>query len=392
MAERYKRSLFCNTKEVYNASLRSLPYTEESQSDGLRKSLRHYASEYANILTTLQRIGGVGEGLWASVLLILFVISLPIDYKGNQLIATVVAVVAVSIGILISIYLTRIIHSTPIALISIFLLALITFGSLILFRDPHFHKPLSAILHESDGQILSLVTYGALFCAGALLAAGIVLTMYYVMLAFTVFRKMNRRPDVMMTSVLFGLLRDLEDCGTFIGNVPYKADICERLEVASVLLEHNIPNAINVFGLESRRKFSERCHSGAAELRDMQARFALLDESAIDDLKRDIVRYIRIVIQGKYGLLPTGVPIIHSVPRKLVFARIIRSTFIALIPACCLVAARYAGLRLSGQLADWAIVAALVWAATTLISFDPMYKTRLNDIRTIIAMIRGKNS
>jgi hypothetical protein len=80
-------------------------------------------------------------------------------------------------------------------------------------------------------------------------------------------------------------------------------------------------------------------------------------------------------------------------PRRLVFARIIKLVFIALIPIGCLVSAKYAGLGLSGQFADWAIAVALGWAAITLISaIDPMYRAKLNDIRNIVSIVRGKGS
>jgi hypothetical protein len=65
---------------------------------------------------------------------------------------------------------------------------------------------------------------------------------------------------------------------------------------------------------------------------------------------------------------------------------------VAIVPIGCLIGAKLAGLKLSGQLADWAIIVAVAWAAITLISIlDPAYKAKIDDIRNIVSIMRGSN-
>src|SRR5439155_11414481 len=178
-----------------------------------------------------------------------------------------------------------------------------------------------------------------------------------------------------------------------LADVTFKKHVCAGLEVASAFLEKSLPRAMGLINIDTREQFNERCRSGAIELRDMQVRLSLMDGKTVDTLKHDIVRYIGIVTQGKYGLLPTGAPAIRDESKKSVFVRIIKGVFIAFIPIGCLLGAKYAGLGLAGAVANWALIAGLGWAALTLIStLDPKYRTRLNDIRSIVSMIRGQGN
>jgi hypothetical protein len=238
----------------------------------------------------------------------------------------------------------------------------------------------------------------AVICASTVLGAAITVGICYVLFVSTVIRRIRRRPEVMFIGILLGLLEDLESSGSRLGDISFKGNICNRLEIVAVILSKAIPDAIDradpdVGNLEVSKSFAARFRGGAAELRDMQARLVLMDETGIDDLKRDIVRYIEIVTQGKYGLLPPCSPEIPSESRQSMIVRIVKSVLIALLPAACLVGARYIGLKLSGSLDDWVIVAVLIWAAITLISaFDASYKTKLNDIRNIMSIVRGRSN
>ena len=368
----YKKSLFHFAKVDYKDSLRALSYVEESDQDGLRRSLRHHAVSSAIIVTITQWMTRVGVLLWVPPVYIAIHISNELEYNENQWLAFLVTLVALVTAFGISVSLTRIIHWTPIALMAIFAIAFLVPGSILIVRHLSFGQSFSPIPHATDGQALNIVLDGALIYAGTTLAIGVSLIVAYVALALTVFRQMKRRPDVVMVDELLEALLDLETCGARLGDVDFRASVFGELEAAAYILERAIPHATESLGLEARRKFDERCRSGALELRTMQARFALMDENGVESVKRDIVRYIKIVTQGKYGLLPVSPPVTHKKSKRLTAARIIKTAFIALLPIACLVSARYAGLKLYGQFSNWAIIAALGWTAITVISIlDP---------------------
>lgn len=223
-------------------------------------------------------------------------------------------------------------------------------------------------------------------------SGGAVVMSALIVYGYTSFRIARWNPQAEMVYCLIHVLRQLEDSGVRLGDSTVKREICSYLQLASRFLDTGIPAAIRIPDLAARQRFEERCRSGALELRDMQARIALADDNTVNSLRGDISRYIEMVAPGKYGLLPTGTPAIAKEPRTPALVRMSKSVFIAFVPIGCLIGARYAGLRISGQLANWAIIVALAWAAITLIStFDPLYKTRLNDILNIVSIIRGSD-
>jgi hypothetical protein len=313
ITERRRRTTFRYAKILYK---RSVQYVDTSQSDDLRKALRHYAVNYAYMM------------------------------------------VLTSLILRISIY----------ALVP----AVLTAGVIVGLAVAH-------------GQAI-LVAYSI----G--ISALVIIVLIFIFTGSYNSRTIRRYPEAPMTYCLIRVLRHLEGGGVKRGDAPSKARICADLQLASRFLEVAIPIAVGLPDPAARQRFKDRCHSGAVELRDMQAQIALTDEGTVDNLSQVIVRYISMVTQGKYGLLPPEAPPEIKEAKTSTFARISRNVLVAIIPISCLIGARLADLKIAGQLADWAIIIAVAWAAITLIStLDPAYKAKIDDIRNIVSIMRGDN-
>ena len=90
--------------------------------------------------------------------------------------------------------------------------------------------------------------------------------------------------------------------------------------------------------------------------------------------------------------MPAEAPVEAGVSKRTALAEVGRNVVVAVIPVACLIGAKFAGVTLSGQLANWAIIVAVAWAAISLIAaFDPAYRAKINDIRSIASIIRGSD-
>jgi hypothetical protein len=111
----------------------------------------------------------------------------------------------------------------------------------------------------------------------------------------------------------------------------------------------------------------------------------------MSELRETVAGCITAILRGEYDLLPSS----DSAPaaKRSMMRHIstsIRAIAVGAIPIGCIVGVRYAGLPLSAEFFNWAIIVAVGWAAITLISIiDPLYKARLADIRDFIAVVRG---
>jgi len=123
----------------------------------------------------------------------------------------------------------------------------------------------------------------------------------------------------------------------------------------------------------------------------MQTQIALSTEQTRDDVKRKIAEFIEVIATGNYGLLPGSATEVSAEPKIKGFERWAKTTVVALLPLGCLLGARFAGLTLSGAFNNWAIAAALLWATITMVSvIDPLYKSRIGDMREILSLFGDK--
>src|ERR1039457_69851 len=239
------------------------------------------------------------------------------------------------------------------------------------------------------GATIALTLAGSvstMVCYSVGIGAAIIVGLVYMF----IMRTIMRYPEATMTYCLIRVLRQLEEGEVKPSDARVKAMMFRDLQLAAKYLETGIPIAMNIRDWEAAQRFKERCHSGAVELRDIEARIALADDGMIDSIRKLVVQYISIVTQGKYGLLPTAAPAVAEEPKTSAFVRISRNVLVAIIPLGCLIGARFAGLKISGQLADWTIIVAVAWAAITLIStLDPAYRTKIDDIHNIVSIMRG---
>src|SRR5207253_10313849 len=116
ISQHYSKSIFRNAKAIYKDSLRSLPYADEPLRKDLRDSLRHYAVHYASILTPLHRVTRLGGYLWVPAFGVALFISDNVEYNESRLVVAILPTIAFGISVGLSIFLTRTIRRTAVAL------------------------------------------------------------------------------------------------------------------------------------------------------------------------------------------------------------------------------------------------------------------------------------
>ena len=363
---------------------------DNTQTRYVQSGLRHYSLRFA---TTL-RAAAVATSACAAVVIPLFVaamsvITFTLERNENWLAGLLIGFAAVVIGVGIVIRLSNVILGSIIVLLVSALIAAALLCGAIYLHDPTFHDPWHAIPYATDDQNLNMVIDGMLICAASLVATGIGYAIFFLAASLTLFRTIEQQPEIIMVQILAMILHALKQSSKRLGDSPTKAGICSQLEVASMFLQDRIPESIDPPASIAREKLDERCYSGAWELRQMQASVALVDENVADILKQKIVGYIEVITHGKYGMLPTGAPSTAKEEKTHLAIRLTKSLPVAFIPAGCLIGARLSGLKVSGPPADWLAAVAISWAAITLISaLDPLYKSKLKEIRSIISAIR----
>jgi hypothetical protein len=203
----------------------------------------------------------------------------------------------------------------------------------------------------------------------------------------------RRHPDTLIIETLLEILQLLSGKNSAFRDLRTKEGICSILRFTANYIENGILRNISVPDPAIRKALQDKLSGSASYLREMQIKVILSKDGTEADLSNSISSYIKMVALGFYESLPVGnleASPRGKVQRLLGFVRIL---IVALIPFSCLVIARYAGLVLSSDFTGWAVVVSLAWAAITLVSaIDPLYKSRLQDVRDLMSAIRGKDA
>jgi hypothetical protein len=168
--------------------------------------------------------------------------------------------------------------------------------------------------------------------------------------------------------------------------------ICSILRFTANYVEYGILRSISVPDPTIHKALQDKLSGSAAYLREMQIQVILSKDGTEDELSNSISSYIKIVALGFYESLPVGN--LGASPRRKIQTLLgfIRISVVALIPFSCVVIARGVGLVISPDFTGWAVVVSLAWAAITLVSaIDPLYRSRLQDVRDLMSAIRGKD-
>ncbi len=252
--------------------------------------------------------------------------------------------------------------------------------------------PLISRLSPSD--VRDYLAIGFLSFAGTVVTIGLFFIVSAYLVVLTVLSPIRtRRSDIVIIGILIDLLHELELRPSHFSDMHVKRMICGKIESASSYLKNALPRAAGITDPTLDQALREQLGASARYLQEVQMRVILADEKTYDEVRAAITHYIYAIALGQYNLLPVGSSIEPKTSKFHRSVMLIRTFIVALIPLGCIVAVRYAGFSLSSQFTGWAVIVAVTWAAITLIStLDPLYKTRLTDVRDLISSIRGRDS
>lgn len=203
----------------------------------------------------------------------------------------------------------------------------------------------------------------------------------------------RRYPNLILLESLIRIVRAIDGRRVAL-DLSSRARISSYLEHAAQVMKRDVPKAMSLPDLQARVILQEKCDNAAANLRIMQVAIALTEENALEHLKRSITTFIGAIAVGNYSTQPNCSNLSDvqaTVPnegRVSHLVRIGKIVTVAVIPIAFLVIARFAGLQLSEAFNNWAVVISLLWAAITIISvLDPLYKSRIEEVKGIIPFI-----
>ena len=251
-----------------------------------------------------------------------------------------------------------------------------------------FERPWQ-ILPEHGGKLADIITGGSAICAtmiAVLCVCVVVASLAIIILTGPIAR---RRPDIEVTRLLISLVRRLHRSPRSFDTVRVKTIVCWNLEQTAIYLQSKLPAALALTDPFAKKGLQEKCDDGAAYLRQLQVRVALANDSTLSELRIAAATYVAILIESRYGLLPTEKSAVFRQTRAQRTNRLLKTLLVAVIPIGCLIGVRYAGVKLSGPLYDWVVIVALLWAAISFISLiDPTYKSRIDDMGNILSVFR----
>lgn len=201
----------------------------------------------------------------------------------------------------------------------------------------------------------------------------------------------RRHPEAAMVGMLMGALRGLSSDQVGISTVTAKKNICRSLQDAASWLQRELYESVATSDTSIDALLKERFDRSAAYFRTMQLRVIFADSKTERELRKAVAECISAVLQGEYDLLPESDPVLRA-KRTLIHSvfAFARAIIVGAIPIGCVAGCQYAGLKLSSGFSNWAIIFSICWAAITVISVsDPLYRTKLTEMREFIATVRG---
>jgi heme exporter protein D len=284
----------------------------------------------------------------------------------------------------------RLVHNGKVQLVGAAGTAIVLLTVAVLLIDPTFKKSWARVtdpyIQGTAGKTAYVLSIGA---AGLLAwAIYIGLLLYATGIAHRLV--WSRYPNLTLLGLLIEVFKALTQRRAIL-DFTLKARISNLLEGAARVMKDDIPRAVSLPDPQARSILQERCECAAASLRIMQVSVALAENDTLEELKQAIKLFISAIATGNYSNLPGTSPTPSREMRVNRFVQLGKTTIVALIPFACLVITHYAGLPLSSRFNNWAIVISLLWAALTFVSFlDPLYKSRIEEVQSIIPFI-GKS-
>jgi hypothetical protein len=383
-------SIFALTKMHYKyASIVIAQEKDEEEAKALRNILRHQLVMNAVLLTRVRKVRNLRV-----IALPLYYITCVSVYAGLGAASSVLGTGASFLAVLTTIaYFAAISRLTrkfanrnAVALFS----AIVTYGIFIAIvgSGNNWHEFPVAGSNGLRDFVADLFT--ALTISIAALRISEIICETFIALITTAI--MSRHSNIVVIDSLLEVLAILDSRARSFANLGTKELICGTLQFTANYVENGVIRSLSITDPAVRKALQIKFSSSAAYLRDMQIQVVLAKEGTKDDLTYSISNYVKMIALGFYQSLPVSTLETMLETRKRRLLGFSRTFIVALIPVSCLEIAQHVGLVLSPDFTSWAFVVTLAWAAITLVSaIDPLYKSRLQDVRDFMTAIRGKD-
>ncbi len=266
---------------------------------------------------------------------------------------------------------------------------LMTAAALSLEDSLNRHPWLAVISEASKDKNIRTFSY-SLYIASLGMVVLMIMTSILVLADTAIMgRHRKRYAHVVLLDLLVQARRALIEPDARMSDPSFKNYVSWMLERSAIKAEASLPRSIALRTPGLLGEIQENMRRVAAELRAMQLQLALSDYSTMDKIRDEVTEFIYALASGNYALLPAAAPgLVPAKKRKV--AAVARDLAIAVTPLAALAASRYLGLTVTPGIWNWAVVFSVAWASVTVIAvLDPLYKSKISDIRDIISMIRN---
>jgi hypothetical protein len=259
-------------------------------------------------------------------------------------------------------------------------------------KDSLLRNQWPAATEGTPGSKLAREAAYLLFMTSAFSVIMIAMTSIIVLADAIVIGRYRRRcAHVGLLDLLIQARRSLIEHDARMSDPSFKSYVLSILERSAIKVENDLGRSVFPSDPRLQSEIMNTMRQAAAELRAMQLRLALSDYNTMREVRDGVTSFIFAVASGSYALLPTAaLPTSRGKSRKVVAVG--REVIISVTPLAVLAASKYLRLDISPGVWNWAVIISLIWAAITLISLlDPLYKSKIADLRDIISIIRSRD-
>jgi hypothetical protein len=273
---------------------------------------------------------------------------------------------------------------------AILCLALVAYGVALAVEPSHKSwNPLALSVYRAPSSVISNVFFMLTISLTTYVAVKLI---YNFIAAFITSRMLRPYSNIIVIDSLLEVLHLLQTEKKHFVDLEQKKLICQILRFVARFVENEILHSIVISDAAVRNELQAKFSGSAAYLRSMQIKVILAKDGTSGELIELISFFIKTIALGFYDLLPVSDFEVTSTSKVRKILATARTFVVAALPFLCLIIVQKAGLPLSSTFISWVVVVALAWAAITLVSaIDPLYKSRLQDVRVLMTAIRGKD-
>lgn len=376
-----------NRKQIYASSKRKYSviskvirhHAERSSHRDVRKIMRHAAVALARIHLSNTRLIRI-----SSLIGVIPIVVFCYQNQSHNVLISLLAVAPIAIIVRL-LEVTK--HTSNNWVIATYGMVGVTSGAIAYAQSPRlFNKPWH--IRPNVG--------GWTYLFYLLMALSLYISIIAVPFIILVVQLTNRRvlqhcPDYAASEELGLALEHLAMRGVRAGSLDNKNATTQHLENAAILINDGVPKKLTASNSLIQSALRGKCELAAAAIRELEAKVALADMKALDEIQEIIADIVTAICLGTYDIHlqanPGQVPHL-SLTRKL--GRASQTLLIGIIPIAMILGFRYGGIKLSSQFNNWAVAIAILWAVIVIISaLDPLYKNRLKAVQDFISAFRG---